>query len=150
MSAAPLADSPPATRERKFLRLGDNGGLGADDHQWILYRGDSPVSFVRSTKAVLVRCIREKGYASTSLTDIAIRAQMSPSHIRYYFDGKDAILEYYLETTCADIIRDIRAIDGADFSISDIQDPGIDLLQCAERRVRPRLDRGEICRFCLA
>lgn len=62
----------------------------------------------------LHRCIREKGYASTSLTDIAIRARMSPSHIRYYFDGKDAILEYYLETTCADIIRDIRAIDDED------------------------------------
>jgi AcrR family transcriptional regulator len=62
----------------------------------------------------LHRCIREKGYASTSLTDIAVRAKMSPSHIRYYFDGKDAILEYYLETTCSDIIRDIRAIDGDD------------------------------------
>ena len=51
----------PATRERICLRLGENGALGADDHQWILYRGESPVSFVRSSKAVLVRCIREKG-----------------------------------------------------------------------------------------
>jgi len=51
----------PATRERICLRLGENGALGADDHQWILYRGESPVSFVRSSKAVLVRCIREQG-----------------------------------------------------------------------------------------
>jgi hypothetical protein len=51
----------PAARERIFLRLGENGGLGADDHQWILYRGESAVSFVRSSKAVLVRCVREKG-----------------------------------------------------------------------------------------
>ena len=55
------SNSLPASRERIFLRLGEDGALGADDHQWILYRGDSPVSFVRSTKAVLVRCIREKG-----------------------------------------------------------------------------------------
>ena len=55
------SNSLPAVRERIFLRLGENGALGADDHQWILYRGESPVSFVRSTKAVLVRCIREKG-----------------------------------------------------------------------------------------
>ena len=55
------SNSLPAVRERIFLRLGENGALGADDHQWILYRGNSPVSFVRSTKAILVRCIREKG-----------------------------------------------------------------------------------------
>ena len=55
------SNSLPAVRERIFLRLGENGALGADDHQWILYRRESPVSFVRSSKAVLVRCIREKG-----------------------------------------------------------------------------------------
>jgi hypothetical protein len=47
--------------DRVFLRLGPNGALGADDRQWILYRQGNPVSFVRSTKAVLVRCIQEKG-----------------------------------------------------------------------------------------
>ena len=46
---------------RTFLRLGPNGALGADDHQWILCREGRQVSFVRSTKAILVRCIREKG-----------------------------------------------------------------------------------------
>ena len=44
-----------------FLHMGPNAGLGADEHQWILYRVGQPVSYVRSTKAVLVRCIREKG-----------------------------------------------------------------------------------------
>jgi hypothetical protein len=44
-----------------FLQLGPNAGLGADENQWILYRAGQPVSYVRSTKAVLVRCIREKG-----------------------------------------------------------------------------------------
>ena len=46
---------------RTFLQLGPNAGLGADEHQWILYRAGQPVSYIRSTKAVLVRCIREKG-----------------------------------------------------------------------------------------
>src|SRR5215472_9175538 len=49
------------TIDRVFLRLGPNGVLGADEHQWILYRSGNAVSFVRSTKLILARCIREKG-----------------------------------------------------------------------------------------
>jgi AcrR family transcriptional regulator len=45
----------------------------------------------------LHRCIRRNGYAFTSLRDLAEEAGMSASHIRYYFDGKDVVLEYYLE-----------------------------------------------------
>jgi hypothetical protein len=65
-----------------FLRLGGNGALGADDLQWILYvpRREEPpislefkewlpVSFVRSSKEVLLRCIREKGI---NLTDTGL------------------------------------------------------------------------------
>ncbi len=55
-------------------------------------------------------CIRDKGYAATTLTDIAVKAAMSPSHIRYYFDGKEEILEFYLEATCDEITREISAI----------------------------------------
>jgi AcrR family transcriptional regulator len=55
-------------------------------------------------------CIREKGYAATSLTDIAIKARMSPSHIRYYFEGKEEILEFYLAAICDQIVRDIENI----------------------------------------
>lgn len=40
-------------------------------------------------------CIVEQGYARTSLTDVARAAGMSPSHLLYYFPGKDAILEDY-------------------------------------------------------
>jgi hypothetical protein len=72
---APVADPSPAARERIFFRLGENGAMGTVDLQWILYRRStrkdprapwqgldwSPVSFVRSTKVVLVRCMREKG-----------------------------------------------------------------------------------------
>jgi AcrR family transcriptional regulator len=35
----------------------------------------------------LHRCISKRGFSRSSLTDIAIEAGMSPSHIRYYFEG---------------------------------------------------------------
>ena len=60
--------------ERIFLRLGDRLALGADGLQWILYKSRAkawapslgqkhwtPISFVSSTKEILLRCIRESG-----------------------------------------------------------------------------------------
>jgi len=43
----------------------------------------------------LHRCIIAKGYAKTTLADIAEEAGLYPSHVLYYFEGKEAILEYY-------------------------------------------------------
>jgi AcrR family transcriptional regulator len=40
-------------------------------------------------------CVIEKGYANTTLTDVARVADMYPSHLLYYFDGKQSILEKY-------------------------------------------------------
>jgi len=42
-------------------------------------------------------CILAKGYVKTSLADIAQGADMSASHLLYYFKGKEAILEQYFE-----------------------------------------------------
>ena len=54
-------------------------------------------------------CVLGQGYARTTLADIARGAGMSPSHLLYYFPGKDAILEQYF----ADVSRRIRErIDG--------------------------------------
>lgn len=39
---------------------------------------------------------------------------MSPSHIRYYFEGRDAILEAYQEQICAQILDSIHAIEADD------------------------------------
>jgi hypothetical protein len=63
--------------DRIFLRLGENGALGADARQWVLYRlahTDKPqpgstwqgvqwkaVSYVRSSKRILAQCIGKKG-----------------------------------------------------------------------------------------
>lgn len=40
-------------------------------------------------------CMIKKGYARTSLSDIASTAGMSPSHLHYYYPGKEAILHEY-------------------------------------------------------
>ncbi len=43
-------------------------------------------------------CIINKGYVKTSLADIAEGADMSASHLLYYFKGKEAILEQYFDS----------------------------------------------------
>lgn len=60
----------------------------------------------------LHRCIRRNGYAFTSLRDLAEEAGMSASHIRYYFDGKDVVLEYYLEQFIQIVRNDLDEIAG--------------------------------------
>ena len=40
-------------------------------------------------------CIIARGYSNTTLGDIASQAGMSPSHLLYYFPGKERILEDY-------------------------------------------------------
>ncbi|MDP5055163.1 MAG: TetR/AcrR family transcriptional regulator, partial [Congregibacter sp.] len=40
-------------------------------------------------------CIIANGYSKTTLAHIAKGADMSPSHLLYYFQGKDRILEEY-------------------------------------------------------
>lgn len=42
-------------------------------------------------------CIIHKGYAKTTLRDVAKGAGMTASHLLYYFPGKDALLEQYFE-----------------------------------------------------
>lgn len=50
-------------------------------------------------------CIIEKGYAKTTLADVARTAQMTPSHLLYYFSGKDAILEDFFENVAQRIVE---------------------------------------------
>jgi len=45
----------------------------------------------------LRRCVIEKGFANTTLADIARTAGMSPSHLLYYFSDKGDILAQYFE-----------------------------------------------------
>jgi len=42
-------------------------------------------------------CVVEAGFSKTTLADIARAADMAPSHLLYYFRGKDAMLEHYFQ-----------------------------------------------------
>lgn len=64
----------------------------------------------RHIMQALHRCIRRKGYAFTTLRDLAEEADMSASHVRYYFDGKDVVLEYYLEQFIQIVRHDLDEI----------------------------------------
>jgi AcrR family transcriptional regulator len=52
----------------------------------------------------LYRCMSKRGYANTTLKDIAEAAGMTPSHVGYYFDDQAAILEYYALGLCERIV----------------------------------------------
>jgi hypothetical protein len=62
--------------DRIFLKLNDRLGLGTDDLQWILYKSSrnkksgalnwTAISFVSSTKDILLRCVRESGLGDST------------------------------------------------------------------------------------
>ncbi len=62
-------------------------------------------------------CILDKGYVKTTLADIAEGADMSASHLLYYFKGKEAILEQYFESVSVQFLQRI-----ADFSDREPRD----------------------------
>jgi AcrR family transcriptional regulator len=59
----------------------------------------------------LRECMLARGYAGTSLSDIARAAGMTPSHLLYYFKGKDAIVNAYWQTLAEDLLTRLRAIE---------------------------------------
>lgn len=54
-------------------------------------------------------CIISKGYSKTTLRDVAQAADMSASHLLYYFSGKDTILEQYFENVSQRIMERIES-----------------------------------------
>ncbi|MGB3734963.1 MAG: TetR/AcrR family transcriptional regulator [Ilumatobacter sp.] len=59
----------------------------------------------------LYSCIIEQGYANTTLKDIADRADMTPSHVGYYFDDQAAILVHYTRGLCERIVAGFPTLD---------------------------------------
>jgi AcrR family transcriptional regulator len=59
--------------------------------------------------AAFHECIISKGYAKTTLRDVARAAEMSASHLLYYFPGKDTILEHYFENVAQRIVGRIES-----------------------------------------
>ena len=62
----------------------------------------------------LHECVIEQGYAKTTLADVARAAGMSPSHLLYYFSGKDAILEQYFADVSLRIIERMKGFQAED------------------------------------
>lgn len=60
----------------------------------------------------LDRCMQERGYAHTSLNDLAAAAGMSPSHLLYYYSGKEEVLEVYFRAAEATILAEVTAHAG--------------------------------------
>lgn len=54
-------------------------------------------------------CIISKGYAKTTLRDVAQTAEMSASHLLYYFSGKDTLLEHYFDNVAQAIVERIES-----------------------------------------
>ena len=52
-------------------------------------------------------CINRQGFVKTTLADIANGANMSPSHLLYYFKGKEVILEQYFEHISTEFITEL-------------------------------------------
>lgn len=59
----------------------------------------------RAIFEALHACVIASGYSNTTLADVARAAGMSPSHLLYYFPGRDAILQSYF----SDVIHRIIA-----------------------------------------
>ena len=55
-------------------------------------------------------CILAEGYGNTSLQDIANRADMTASHLCYYFNGKEEILQEYFGSASNRILKHIAAL----------------------------------------
>ena len=53
-------------------------------------------------------CILDKGYVKTTLADVAEGADMSASHLLYYFKGKEAILEQYFENVSVQFLEQLE------------------------------------------
>jgi len=67
-------------------------------------------------------CIIKKGYSKTTLRDVANAADMSASHLLYYFSGKNAILDCYFENVAQRIMERLNGFR------SESPDRQIDLL----------------------
>ena len=60
--------------------------------------------------AALYRCMGKGGYAATTLNNIATEADMSSSHLLYYFPGKDAILVEFFRRVCEGFAQEVAAL----------------------------------------
>jgi AcrR family transcriptional regulator len=78
------------------------------------YRESRGVQRRRAIFKSLHDCILAKGYVKTTLADIAQGADMSASHLLYYFKGKESILEQYFERVSVRFLERIGYLSNQD------------------------------------
>ena len=78
------------------------------------YRESRGVQRRRAIFKSLHDCILAKGYVKTTLADIAQGADMSASHLLYYFNGKESILEQYFERVSVRFLERIGYLSNQD------------------------------------
>jgi AcrR family transcriptional regulator len=109
-------------------------------------------------------CIIAKGYAKTTLRDVAQTAEMTASHLLYYFPGKDTMLEHYFENVAQRIMERIESFQDEPHErqiglLSDLFFAGKGItrseigfmLECFGVAVHDRklgLDKTKLDRFC--
>jgi hypothetical protein len=90
--------------DRQFMQIDDDWALASDGVQWILQRRHQRkgradtwdgVSFVRSTREVLARCMREKGVPTPAATRLlALLPERFDDWVRYSdFSARPAVEE---------------------------------------------------------
>ena len=60
----------------------------------------------------LRRCILRQGYSATSFNELAQEAGMSPSHVFYYFQGKDAVLQELYRDLAQRLLASVSLLQG--------------------------------------
>lgn len=91
-SATPRRSPSPPARERESVRRDGRG----EKRRRRIYKS-------------LHDCILNKGYVKTTLADIAEGAGMTASHLLYYFNGKEAILEQYFGNVSVRFLEKIES-----------------------------------------
>jgi len=78
----------------EVLEMSAGDKAEADSRELLSAEPRTPNSQKRRAAIVsaLRHCMLEKGYAETSLTDLAKAAKMSVSHLLYYYESKEAVL----------------------------------------------------------
>ena len=91
-----------------------------------LQRGIQPAERDRrgAIRYALFERIRDKGYAATSLADVAAAAGISASHLLYYYPSKDAVLEDLFDVATKNMRADVaefpwQSVDEAIDAIGD-------------------------------
>ena len=101
MRKMPKKTPTKAARERQRALTGNNSKSGAKSSE----RRADIIDALR-------RNMIEKGYAQTSLADIAAAAGMSASHLLYYFPSKEAVLEELCEQVLNRLFQTVNASRG--------------------------------------